>query len=117
MAIREQALESFEVNKYGIITSPGKFGAEMLYVPHFYAQGIGNVTLWGDENEPPLECHQVMQEDVAAFPELDGQAWVILLISGDGFVMEIAYDDLCDEPKAELDESYRHDLDYRKKGD
>lgn len=119
MGIREQVLESFEVNEYGIIVSPGKFEAEMLYLPHFHAQGTGDCTFWGggDEGEPPLECYQITQAEVMAFPELDGQLWVILYTRSDGFVCEVAYDDLYDESKAELDESYRHDLDYRKKGD
>ena len=42
----------YDVNEYGIITSPGKFEGEMAYVPYFWdlvLEGFSDEEIWDDD--------------------------------------------------------------------
>lgn len=70
---RQQILNSFDIDKHGIITSPGKFEGNMLYVPFFYDLWIEG---WADDegydDNIPFAIFYITDEDIEHFPELRG---------------------------------------------
>ena len=84
---RKEILAWYDVNEHGIITSPGKFEAEMLYAVHFW-----DLTLESREDEivydgdTPLSIFHISSEDKTTFPELDGVEYISLYEDSQGFV-------------------------------
>jgi len=85
---RQTILEDYKVSDDGIIQSLGKFEGEMLYVPYFYDAAL-NGFADEDEDDETIMSFTVTDEDLAMFPELEGQATVLLRESSDGFVVEL----------------------------
>lgn len=82
-AEREEAIEGYEIDAHGVIRSPGKFEAEMCYVPYFW------------ENDPdPLDWPEgdtsyvtlIGPEDARMWPELANVAALHMQESEQGFV-------------------------------
>lgn len=73
----------FEVDEYGFIISPGKFEGERAYVPYLWSSGDGDVSEEGEYS------FSIILEDLEEFPELEGKAYVILLETDQGFVIEV----------------------------
>lgn len=89
---REEVLKMYEVNNRGIITSPGKFEGEALYVPHFWelvTEGFSDT----DENNDRVDCVIIYSEDIGQFPELNEKyyphAYISLFEDDNGFVWEV----------------------------
>lgn len=85
---RDQVLEMFQVNDRGIITSPGKFEGEMLYVPSFWDEVLDGGCQAADLDGDEVDVCKVEAADRRNFPELGDKRWVVLEERGDGFVME-----------------------------
>jgi len=84
---RADILKDYEVNEYGIITSPGKFAGEMVYVPYFYAammEGGADDTEY--EGDKPIDIFNIRRSDIDTFPELEGTYRLYLWESDQGFV-------------------------------
>jgi hypothetical protein len=80
---RQEIETSYQINKQGIITSPGKFEGEMLYVPYFWDAYLNGLV---DDDDGGVLTFLVDGEDRAMFPEL-GNATKVHLESDDaGFV-------------------------------
>ena len=83
---RKEIEENYEV-KDGIIQSPGKFEAELVYIPYFWDFYMNG---WEDDRDyfdgVPFSGYVVTEEDRKEFPELVGIYGVILYESGQGFV-------------------------------
>jgi hypothetical protein len=79
---REQVLSGYAVNEHGIITSPGKFEGEMLYVPYVY-----ECCMDGGDNGIIVDA-----TDVSLFPELGGVYGVTLNSDSQGFVHARAHE-------------------------
>ena len=100
---REQILKDYDVSDGGLIRSPGKFEAEMLYVPYFHE-------LWGegggDEDFGNVAFFIITPWDLEAFPELAGTIGVALEETDQGFVYcttcdtEQEYKDLVERAEA-----------------
>jgi hypothetical protein len=73
---RDELQRQYEVNKKGVIVTPGKFAGQMLYVPYFwdrYQCGCADDTTAG------FITFFITEGDRKEFPEL-GQAQVITLL-------------------------------------
>ena len=86
---RKEIEKMYDVNEQGIITSPGKFEGEMIYIPYYWdmaLEGFSDDTLWDDDVQ--IDRFVIGTEDTREFPELQGfQAYVIELWELDnGFV-------------------------------
>lgn len=68
---REEIKAEFQVDDAGVIRSPGKFEAEMIYAPYFYdkiMEGDGDERV--NEDGSYSTFFGVTGEDKAEFPEL-----------------------------------------------
>jgi hypothetical protein len=76
----------FDLDLRGIITTPGKFQGELVYVPYFWEKGLDG---WADD-ELGDEGYLFFTtpEDAKEFPELRGKDRVIVREREDGFVYE-----------------------------
>lgn len=83
---RDEVLKQYKVSEQGVITTPGKFEGEMVYVPHFW-----DVFLDGgaDRDDGKVIGFDVTPEDRKEFPELKGRRTVKLYQRDDGFVCEL----------------------------
>ena len=65
---RKEIEQMYDVNEYGIITSPGKFEGEMVYVPYFWelAMGGGGMDTEWDGNSP-IEVFEIEKDDIGNF--------------------------------------------------
>ena len=90
---RDQILADYDVNKHGIIKSPGKFESEMLYVPYFWD---GIMDGGGDEQvldgETPVDFVMFSDEDLELFPEIGDAFGIALWESDQGFVNSRHFD-------------------------
>lgn len=69
---REEVLAEYDVNEHGIIQTPGKFEAEMLYVPAFWdatMDGSAGILDWSDGSSTYVV--EIDDSDRATWPELD----------------------------------------------
>lgn len=82
---RKDILETYKVNEYNIIRSPGKFEGEMLYMPYFYDEYLNGMA---DVIEDDLITFYVDDADLKEFPELENQNRVCFYVNDDGFVTE-----------------------------
>ena len=69
----------------GIITSPGKFESEAIYVPYFWDAYLNG---GADRDDGTVLGFDVTPEDKQQFPELKGRRTVKLYQRDDGFVCE-----------------------------
>lgn len=86
---REEIMEMYEVNKIGIIQSPGKFEGEMIYAPHFYdVSGDGEILNYmTDGMGEYVELIEIQDDERKEFPELEPIVKYIALRENDqGFV-------------------------------
>jgi hypothetical protein len=83
-----QVKSDYEVDKHGIIHTPGKFEGEMYYVSHFYDEMMGGA--YDDEvvdtDDTVYTLFNIAPEDVQKFPELKGTKNLVLWESDSGFV-------------------------------
>lgn len=79
---RKQIETDYNVDEHGIIRSPGKFEAEMLYAPYFYDAMLNG------ESDPVngVDYFELTAEDKVEFPELINVYGVALEESEQGFV-------------------------------
>ena len=81
---RKQVLQDYVVNSLGVISSPGKFEGEMLYMPAMYEAWLDGSASDDDE----VVTVDVLAEDHVEFPELGDMQEVKFTIRDDGFVCE-----------------------------
>lgn len=82
---RQEIMDTYDINEQGVITNPGKFEGEMLYVPYFwdaYMNGNGD---WEDD----FTVFTVEPDDISEFPELMNTTFIKLYEDDQGFVSEI----------------------------
>lgn len=68
---RNELLQVYNVNEYGLITDPGRFEGEPLFAPYFYDQvlsGWGEPLDWADSST--TDVVYVEPHDCIEFPEL-----------------------------------------------
>jgi len=103
--IRAKYEAYYQTNERGMITSPGKFEGEMIYMPYFYdmmLDGMGDVEYMNeieDEEDPQnysdidpegiVTVFDVTPEDIAIFPELEGKTQIRLSENSQGFVTDL----------------------------
>lgn len=86
---RQDVLNLYTVNEHGIITSPGKFEGEPLYVPYFWDMGINGSyeRIEIDETDGKAWLtYFVYNTDIDEFPELHGVSVVYLHGTEQGFI-------------------------------
>ena len=86
---REDILNEYQVDSYGVITSPGKFEGEMVYAPYFYdlvMSGCADDTDYGpDEFSTVYDYFDIKLSDIEAFPELNGINQIVCYETETGF--------------------------------
>lgn len=82
---RHDVLNSYDVNEYGIITSPGKFEGEMVYVPSLWDIVLGGMADEEYYEEGILLADIHITSAVDEFPELESGTYT-LWESEQGFV-------------------------------
>jgi hypothetical protein len=83
---RDKILKQYDVNEHGIITSPGKFEGEMLYMPHFYDLYMNGMYNSNDDGSFSIPIEKREKE---MFPEIGKRKRVINFdIDENGFVWE-----------------------------
>jgi hypothetical protein len=101
---RQEILDSYKVNRDGIIKSPGKFEGEMLYAPYFYDHGQGDETWNSEEVEDAFaEVFQVSDDDRKEFPELGNTYMIAVEENEQGFVYLTEFENEEDARKAQLE--------------
>jgi len=75
--------KDFKVDKNGIIQGPGKFEAEMYWVPYYWDIGMNG---FADEDDGTNWLFRLDAEDYKKFPELKGHKNIIISSSEQGFV-------------------------------
>jgi hypothetical protein len=85
---RDETLAEYDVDSHGMIRDPGKFEAEMLYVPHFWdISGDGSAEILDWPGEQVSYVVELDESDRAEFPELGSDAAAIHMEESDsGFV-------------------------------
>lgn len=85
---RNEIMQDYNVNEYGIITSPGKFESEPIYAPHFYefANDGENLSYMEDGCGDYASLIEISDEDRAEFPELGTAKYVLVTETVVGFV-------------------------------
>jgi hypothetical protein len=106
MSRKEELLaEGYGVNEFGVITDPGKFEGEPLWVVYFYEQMLeGSGDDWGGGAGETV--FTVSAEDRKEFPELEDIGTVIIWESDQGFVNKATFapDEEIPEPEYEEEE-------------
>ena len=85
---RKEIETQYKTNERGLITSPGKFENEMIYVPYFYdfiLDGCSDETE-DDEGGTPIDYFDITPEDLGQFPELKGIKRISIQTDDQGFV-------------------------------
>jgi hypothetical protein len=83
---RADLKQKYVVNKKGVITSPGHFAGQMIYVPYFwdkYMKGLADDTAGG------FITFYINEEDRKEFPELGEAAAITLVLIGRTLVCEL----------------------------
>jgi hypothetical protein len=97
----DELQRQYEVNKKGVIVTPGKFAGQMLYVPYFWDKYLGG---FADDTTAGFITFFITDDERKEFPEL-GRAEIITLI-------EIERTLICELPgrstDVELKRSLRH---------
>lgn len=99
---RAKLEKQYNVNKHGLIITPGKFQGEPLYVPYFYEHimdGSGNEVFdtceHEDHSEDECDCmdlnllyteFDITDDDIREFPELQGYSQIRIGVTEIGFV-------------------------------
>lgn len=76
---REEIEKDYQVNEDGIITSPGKFEGQMIYVPYFNDQSLNGFF-------DLAEWIEIENTDLEKFSELEGVFEIRLFEDDNGFV-------------------------------
>ncbi len=92
---RQEICEAYDVDNRGVVRSPGKFEGEMLYVPHFWDQGLEGAA---SEDENGMFFFVIDDDDRKVFPEIDDIYGIALGETESGVVYTSEYD-----TKAEYD--------------
>jgi len=80
-------LKYYKIEEHGIITSPGKFEGEMIYVPYYWEAFLNG---FADRDDGKVLGFDITPEDRKIFgPMLKGKRTVKLYERDDGFVIEI----------------------------
>ncbi len=85
---REDVLSRYRVDENGVITSPGKFEGEKIYMPYFYEESMFGYS----QEEEGVYSVEVYEEDKSEFPELDeleNEGVVRWIEQDDGRVVEV----------------------------
>ncbi len=82
---REETLQHYKINAAGIITTPGKFEGEAVYMPHVYEVFMDGCA--DDDGNNILVA--ITDEDRSEFPELEDRETVYFTVRDDGFVCEV----------------------------
>lgn len=85
---RDAITSEYEVSEHGIITSPGKFEAEMIYVPYYYDLiGDGASEIIDGPLETRFDVFEIDADDRALWPEIDETTTHLVISERDnGFV-------------------------------
>lgn len=107
--------KNYNVNKNGIITSPGKFEREPAYAVHFWdaaMDGFGDTHY--DEYDSPVDFFEVTDDDLKDWPDLEDIYGVSLYTDDSGFVHLQEYETKEGYESAidELDSIEREEEDY-----
>lgn len=83
---RGEITKAYAVNENGVITSPGMFEGEMLYVPHYWEMFLEG---FADRDDGKVLGFDILPEDRQQFPELGKRRRTVKLYQrDDGFVCE-----------------------------
>lgn len=80
---RKDVTKHFNVDENGVITNPGKYEDEMLYVPYLWESDDGYEI---DDRE---FVYKITSTDRHEFPELNNVETVRLYLSESGFIFEM----------------------------
>jgi len=97
--MRDELLRQYEVNRKGVILTPGKFAGQMLYVPHFwdrYLSGSADDTTAGF-----ITCF-ITEEEKKEFPELRQAETITLIEIGRTIICELPIRSAHRESKGDL---------------
>jgi hypothetical protein len=88
---RLDILSNYEVNNAGVITSPGKFEGQMLYLPFFWDVFLNG---FADDDNGNKITILISPEDIKMFPEIIGwrgcgKIMVQFRETDQGFVVEV----------------------------
>lgn len=83
---RELIEIEYEPDKYGLVTTPGKFEREMIYVPYFWQQGLEGMA---DSDDGKVYVFSIDANDRKLFPELARRQKLRLMEDDCGFVREL----------------------------
>lgn len=81
---RHEVLEQYDVNSHGVITTPGKFEDQLVYVPYFWEMYLDG---GADEDDGEILTFTVTAADVTEFPELRDVKVVRMYETDQGFVI------------------------------
>lgn len=84
---KEKLLEMYEVDKYGLIKDPGKFGGLPIYAPYFYDKILDSAVDYSiyDELGYTYDIFIITKEEKKAFPDLKGVYAVMCWETSEGF--------------------------------
>jgi len=87
----------YSTDAHGLITSPGKFEGEPLYVPAYWDMGLEGMA---DEDDGGSFVFELNDAEWDTWPELKGQTHLVLWEDSQGFVY-------CDRLPADQSENER----------
>jgi hypothetical protein len=84
---RKEITEFYEINANGVITSPGQFEGEPLYVVHFWQAYLEGCA---DRDNGTVIGFDITPEDREEFPEIPRRKRTIRLVQSDqGFITQL----------------------------
>ncbi len=90
---RQEILDTYDVNEYGVIENPGKFEQEMLYVPYFSDDCDEELSFMEDGCGEYAGLCRISDKDRIEFPELGTAAYILIIEDVRGFVSGELVDD------------------------
>jgi hypothetical protein len=82
---RNDIIENYTVDEYGIILTAGMFEGEMIYAPYFWDAYLDGMA---DEDDGHKLTFYINEQEVVMFPELEGRDRISFYQRDDGFVCE-----------------------------
>jgi hypothetical protein len=100
---RDEIMRQYDVNKKGVILTPGRFAGQMLYIPYFWDKYLSGCA---DDTTGDFITFYITDDDRREFPEL-GQAESITFI-------EIGRTLICELPRRSTNFELKRNLgDFR----
>jgi hypothetical protein len=83
---RDELLRQYEVNKKGVIVTPGKFAGQILYVPYFWDKYLNGSA---DDATAGFITFFITEEERKEFPELREAETITLVEIGRTLICEL----------------------------